>query len=489
MSPAHRPASSSAATSMSHPRPASIFVEPAGQAIEARPGESILHAAQRHGVHIDSSCGGSGSCLQCRISVVSGSARVPGSGEARLASVSGGAPVPLDERRTPSGEEQGRHRAFLSCSVTALGDLHIRVEPRGGIGARILRPTLVGQCAACGSLALPANLPDELRVTIHAAATSGLTPWLSIRTADLTIAGAGLAPAATGGATGPLTVSGDGLPMRMIPLGPDPLRRLFLAGCFAHRRKPGCVFVALGQSTRVTVKHGASGDPSDSGSWRHLTIGTPVFGDADSINGLQLMPAIAGAVHSVEFSPMTPRAILSTVGDAMPTGISLSGAIEFMGSAIRAGILNPDGTFNPCRNLQTGPHGPEFVLTSPGVAAMSATGKVWNAPSPVAIPQSAIIGMLSAFRRITEAIATTLNLPATPAPNSPNAAVSETVLVIGGGHGFHPSRQALDALPLLHWLAPGSNPATPTTNTIRIESVGDAISLGAAILAAESLHM
>lgn len=473
---------------MTNPRPASIFIEPAGQAIEARPGESILHAAQRHGVHIDSSCGGSGSCLQCRISVVSGSARIPGSGEARLASVSGGPPMPLNERRTPSGEEQGRHRTFLSCSVTALGDVHIQVEPRGGIGARILRPTLVGQCAASGNVALPRGFPDELRVTIPCAANAGRVPWVLVRTADLTIAGAGLAADVKAGTPDSLTVSGDGMPPRTIPLGADPIRRLFLTGCFAHRRKPGCVFVALNQSTRIAAKHGASGNPDDQKSWRHLTIGTPEFEVAESHNGLRLAPAIPGAVHTVEFSPMTPRAILSTVGDAMPVGITLSGAIEFMGSAIRAGLLNPDGTFNPCRNLQTGPSGPEFMLTSPDVAAMSATGKVWNSPTPIAIPQAAAIGLLSAFRRIAEAITEITNPNAQPKPNRPIATSPETVLVIGGGHGFHPSRQALDALPLLHWLTPDNNPATPTNQPIRIESVGDAISLGAAILAIESLQ-
>jgi hypothetical protein len=178
---------------------------------------------------------------------------------------------------------------------------------------------------------------------------------------------------------------------------------------------------------------------------------------------------------------MTPRAILSTVDDAAPTGITLSGVLEFIGNAIRAGTMKPDGTLNPCRALRDGPNGKEFVLTSREVAAMSTSGKVWNADTPLAIPESAVRAVMRDLRAVADAVIDLMAESKAPA--------GETVLVIGGSHGFHPSRQTLDALPLLAWLSPDNaqSPADPSNPPIRIESVGDAVSLGAALVAMAAL--
>lgn len=77
---------------------------------EIRPGESVMHVAQDHGLYIKSVCKGVPSCAECRVRVVDGEHNVlqPGSEELSLI----GTGHFIDQRR-------------LSCQLKCFGDITI----------------------------------------------------------------------------------------------------------------------------------------------------------------------------------------------------------------------------------------------------------------------------------------------------------------------------------------------------------------------------
>ncbi len=62
---------------------ATVTFEPGGQTVQCRHGEALIDVARDLGVHINASCGGSGVCGKCRITVLQGS--VEGGGSEKIA--------------------------------------------------------------------------------------------------------------------------------------------------------------------------------------------------------------------------------------------------------------------------------------------------------------------------------------------------------------------------------------------------------------------
>jgi len=508
---------------MSDTREFPIHFEPAQRMVRARSGESILAAAQRSGIHIDSSCGGAGSCLQCRVSIISHSPRVAESSEHNLRGAGGFPLTPLADPRTPSGEEQGRHRCYLACSVEATGPLHVRVEPRGGLGARNHRPSIVGQCAIPEVWDPRAwKGPSIIDIRVPCAARAGYVPALTLRMLDFTILDSRLESVPYEGILLPeqqrpaIEITGDGMdPVTifersiLVPPGtnstnyfdgapgyplqsPPAWHGLMLRGAYYAKRKLGTLYLSVGPMTFLTFTY-PHAHPSHTCSATQMLPSTPMLAGQGPGTRPRLMPAIPGAVIGVEFSPMTPRALLTTSGDIEPLGMSASGLWEFLGEAIRTGIMKPDGTFNPSRTLRDGPEGPEFVLSSPDVAAMTPTGKVWNTVSTITVSEKCSKAFMAELAKVVNAAKFLVK--------ASEQAYREIVLVIAGSHGFHPSRTSIENLPLASRLSETLTRYDMSEETIdispehlgladpqniRIESVGDALSLGAALTAVET---
>lgn len=94
-----------------------VVFQSARRAVEAEPGENLLMLARRSGVHIDSSCGGNGSCHQCRVML----------------------DAPQDFRDTQGRPVAPQHKregkpVWLACRGTVCGPLSVESAPVHGIG-------------------------------------------------------------------------------------------------------------------------------------------------------------------------------------------------------------------------------------------------------------------------------------------------------------------------------------------------------------------
>jgi len=90
----------------------SIDFEPLGRRGSARPGQTVLEAAQAAGVGLASVCGGAGTCEECRIRLMTGSVTPP---------------TPVEQAALSPAELADGFR--LACQMEPLGDLKIHIPP------------------------------------------------------------------------------------------------------------------------------------------------------------------------------------------------------------------------------------------------------------------------------------------------------------------------------------------------------------------------
>jgi uncharacterized 2Fe-2S/4Fe-4S cluster protein (DUF4445 family) len=93
------------------PQRVDLQFEPAGTRVRVPPGVTLFDAASWHGIAIDSTCGGHGTCKKCKIQVEAGTAPV----------------TPLDARAF--GPDELRDGWRLACRVVTAGDLRVTVPP------------------------------------------------------------------------------------------------------------------------------------------------------------------------------------------------------------------------------------------------------------------------------------------------------------------------------------------------------------------------
>ena len=93
------------------PQRVDLAFEPSGTRVRVPPGVTLFDAASWHGIAIDSTCGGHGTCKKCKVQVTAGSAPV----------------TPLDARAFSPGELRDGWR--LACRVVTAGDLRVTVPP------------------------------------------------------------------------------------------------------------------------------------------------------------------------------------------------------------------------------------------------------------------------------------------------------------------------------------------------------------------------
>lgn len=87
---------------------------PSNRTVEVKPGDTLIKAARKAGIHINASCGGSGVCGKCRVVVEQGS-------------VSGGASEKLSREEFAQGVRQ-------ACTAQVRGEVTVRIPATSGTG-------------------------------------------------------------------------------------------------------------------------------------------------------------------------------------------------------------------------------------------------------------------------------------------------------------------------------------------------------------------
>ncbi|SFF04650.1 ferredoxin, 2Fe-2S [Paenibacillus catalpae] len=89
---------------------AKVTFSPSGVSIEVKPGTSILSAARKAGVLIQTRCGGNAACFMCKVKIRQDSDLLP---------------IAEEERRKLAGLEEEGYR--LACQAKARGQVHVEV--------------------------------------------------------------------------------------------------------------------------------------------------------------------------------------------------------------------------------------------------------------------------------------------------------------------------------------------------------------------------
>lgn len=116
-----------------------ITFKGAERTVEAREGETLLQAAQRNGLHIDSSCGGNGSCHQCRVVIHEGK------------------PMRMGKPAVPR-HKRGNEPVYLACQCEVFGDMVVEPAPIHALGMQPGKGSLEGWFA--GERDAPARVLD-----------------------------------------------------------------------------------------------------------------------------------------------------------------------------------------------------------------------------------------------------------------------------------------------------------------------------------------
>jgi 2Fe-2S ferredoxin len=94
-----------------------VRVEPAGLQIEVDPGETVIEAAWRHGLHWPTICFGQAQCMACHLRVLEGAEHL--------------SPLGAEERHALRSRLRGGRRADISglrlaCRAEATGDVVVQ---------------------------------------------------------------------------------------------------------------------------------------------------------------------------------------------------------------------------------------------------------------------------------------------------------------------------------------------------------------------------
>ena len=101
-----------------------VRFEPVGRELELAPDETILQGAMSAGVHINASCGGSGTCGKCKVKIVKGETTVP--------------PMPMLQ----AWEVKEGYR--LACMTKPLTDIVVEIPVESQIDRSVLRRERAG---------------------------------------------------------------------------------------------------------------------------------------------------------------------------------------------------------------------------------------------------------------------------------------------------------------------------------------------------------
>jgi uncharacterized 2Fe-2S/4Fe-4S cluster protein (DUF4445 family) len=112
-----------------------ITFRPSGREIEVEREENILEAAIAAGIHVNASCGGSGTCGKCKVKIVEGKTR--SSKNPKLA-----------KREFDKGYR-------LACITSFLSDLEVEIPIESQVDPSVLRLKREGRSLRVGRSTLP----------------------------------------------------------------------------------------------------------------------------------------------------------------------------------------------------------------------------------------------------------------------------------------------------------------------------------------------
>ncbi|MBZ0136781.1 MAG: 2Fe-2S iron-sulfur cluster binding domain-containing protein [Planctomycetes bacterium] len=326
----------------------------ADRTVEAHEGETLLQAAQRNGLHIDSSCGGNGSCHQCRVVIHEGKA------------IRQGRPaVPRHKR--------GNEPVYLACQCEVRGDMIVEPAPVAGVRSDHPVASLLGW-----NVAEPGTQGPALAVYHQDGFTSGA----------LFIAHDGRVEREQG-FVAPFSAPGTAAPMpegrEVVVVGEMiPYVDCVIAGCSHLKSQPVAVL-------------DFSGEITDPAARRAEKVATNAF--------LGSREHLAGAIDYVEWSPLKTRTVISTVGNAVPTGLSASGVMACVLALLRAGMCSPELQLYESRFTREIDGQRVAMIVGPEDEAQTPAGVVHTSKEPVVVGQ----GQLNAIRDASKVIAERLS--------------------------------------------------------------------------------
>jgi ferredoxin len=312
--------------------PHDVHFESAGRTVPAEEGEVLLDVAKQAGVHIDSTCGGNGSCHQCRVTL--------------------DAPENFqDEQGRPVAprHKQGDAPVYLACRGRVAGGLRVNPAPVHALGARPRDPGLTGWHV---------NPPGKPARVIDLGSATGAV-WEVSADGDFERA----TPFSLEDPDGGIPEPGEDLCVRV---GRDVPRAEALALGVAHLGADMTLIFDLAGFVAVVRGGEARCEPVPT---------MALLGDA---------PHLPGAIDSVEWSPLKTRTVLTTVDNAEPLGLCASGVLACIAAIRQAGMCDADWQLNDSRFTRDGR---EALLVGPDTEAVTPGGAILTAAHDIVFTQ------------------------------------------------------------------------------------------------------
>jgi ferredoxin len=319
-----------------------VLFHGAGREASAEQGAVLLDVAHGAGVHIDSTCGGNGSCHQCRVTVDNPDALTGRDGK------------PADPPYTSNGEA-----VFLACRVRVQADVGVTPAPLHGFSGDTEDRGLAGWC-----------VPGAGGVSVL---DLGTVTGALYRLDDRGVFG----PAAAFSLESGVPEAGPG---RCVRVGRDVPRSDALARGVEHLGAGPVLVFDLAGYVAVVADGKAELEPVPT---------MALLGEA---------PHLPGAVRYVDWSPLKTRTILGTVGDVAPTGLCASGVLACVAAIRRAGMCDADWRLVESRFTRPAGDGLEAVLVGPQDEAVTPGGAILNADTDIVFTQM----MLDDARHVLE---------------------------------------------------------------------------------------
>jgi uncharacterized 2Fe-2S/4Fe-4S cluster protein (DUF4445 family) len=299
--------------------------------VQAEEGETLLALAQRIGIHLDSSCGGNGSCHQCRVLIHAGREYFLREGK------------PCEPRH-----KRGNDPVFLACQGGVFGKMEVEPAPVQALHTDHPVASLLGWNVG--------ELGREVCVLDPGSFTGGRNELDA--EGNFTSERAFIAQQLPEETTGQVVLGTDVDYADALALGTNHLpvkRRVVLD--FAGR-------LALCDGDNATVQ----GVPTNAflGGMAHL----------------------AGAIDSVEWSPIKTRTVITTVGGAPPAGVCASGLLSCVKALMQAGMCDARLQLSESRFTTRLDGQLAALLVGPGAEAQSPHGQVYTVDEAIVVTQS-----------------------------------------------------------------------------------------------------
>jgi ferredoxin len=315
----------------------------ANRTVEAEHGENLLTLAKRHGLQFDSSCGGNGSCHQCRVLIHEGQATREG-------------------KPAVARHRLGDRPVYLACQCEVRSNLVVEPAPVHRIATDHPDATLIGW-----------NVGTDEQV---------IGPALAV-----------IDPGVKTGGMYTVSITGDierehaFAPYEYPPAGDlQPVHVTHTADELAW----GTIHLGDGTRLILDVAAGIAVCEATQGKLRPEPTAA-LLGD---------VPHLPGAVDYVEWSPLKTRTILTTLAGLTPTGLCASGFMSCVAALFAAGMCDQDGRLKESRFARMIEDERTLVLVGPKDEAQTPHGQLMTAPVAVTLKQWQLTGITGIGRML-----------------------------------------------------------------------------------------